>query len=128
MTNWIFNRFLIIYNFRYRESFFALVFMTFSKFEVDDITQYHGEHRKCNSRNFCTQKIYEKQYSMNCQLIIRILIMNAELFRYGTEFTQKCPGVIFSKEILQKVFSKLLTYYLDKQKTMNCRINVHRNI
>ena len=75
MTTWIFKRFLIWYDFRYRESFFALAFMTFSKFGVDD--------RKFNSRNFCTQK---KPYSTNCQLIIRILIMNEELVRYDTKF------------------------------------------
>ena len=56
---------------------------------------------------------------MNCQLIIRILIMNAELVRYGTKFTWKFPGVILSKEILQKVFSKLLTYYFEYRQTEN---------
>ena len=30
------------YDFRYRKSFFALAFMTYSKFGVDDIKQYHG--------------------------------------------------------------------------------------
>ena len=110
----IFNkkRFLINYDFRYRERFFALAFMRFSKFGVDDNTQYHSAHRKFKSRNFCTQKIYKKkQYCMNCQLILRILIIYAELFRYGTKFTQIFPGVIYSKEILQKVFSKLLSYF-----------------
>ena len=92
MKNWIFKRFVINYDFRYRESLFASDFMKFSKFGVDDITQYHGAHRKFNCRNFYTQKIYEKQRSMNCQLIIRILTMNAELVRYGTKFTQNFPG------------------------------------
>ena len=58
--------------------------------------------------------------------------MNANLIRYGTIFLRKFQGVIFSKEILQKVFSKLLTYYFEyrqtenrmcqQQKTMNCRL------
>ena len=45
--------------------------------------------------------------------------MNAELVRYGIKFTQKFPGVMFSKEILQKGFSKRLTYYFEYRQKEN---------
>ena len=56
MKNWIFKRFVINYEFRYRESLFASDFMKFSKFGVADSTQYHDAHR-----NF-TAEISEGHY------------------------------------------------------------------